>query len=162
MKNNYAKTINPVQKCMNTIKQSYKAQLEDFDFGLSYDYTKRLSQWRRPALRNFNTKVEIIEQNFNIENYNPAHSYYLTINSKQSATVLVELNQEVRMEISGAQTTYLYDITPYVKDKNNYLYLGFLLNRAPSQYPECNLIEFNNQKLNAFRQTKERPLNYSI
>ncbi|AMY06408.1 hypothetical protein CD149_04095 [Staphylococcus condimenti] len=162
MKNNYAITINPVQQCMNTIKQSYKAQLEDFDFEHSYNHVEHLSQWERPALRNFNTKVEIVEQYFNIKNYNPHHGYYLTINSKQNTTVLVELNHDIRMEISNAQTTYVYDITSYVNSKDNYLYLGCLLNRTQAQFPDCNLIEFKNQKLNAYHQAEERPLNYSI
>ena len=89
MKNNYAITINPVQQCMNTIKQSYKAQLEDFDFEHSYNHVEHLSQWERPALRNFNTKVEIVEQYFNIKNYkinkpfqnNPNYIYYSTNNN---------------------------------------------------------------------------------
>lgn len=162
MKNEYAKTINPIQQCKNTIKQSYKVQLENLLFEQSYNHLVRLSQWKRPALRNFNTKVEIVEQYFDIEDYNLQNSYYLTINPKQNTTVLIELNNDVRMEISDAQTTLVYDITPYVRGEGNYLYMGFLLKYSPSQFPDCNLIEFKNPNWNILRQPEEIPINYSI
>lgn len=122
----------------------------------------KLAQWERPSLINVNTQVEIAEQYFDLHNFNPDYTYHLEINPMKHKTVLIELNHQIRMEISRAEGSQIYDITPYLQDSNNYLYLGFLHDEANTQLPDCQLIEFKNHRLNDISTVYERPLNYSI
>ena len=158
----YVETINPIQQCMHKIEQLYKTKMEKLSYFNRLDNIIKLRQWERPTVINVNTKVEIAEQYFDLHNFNPGNTYHLEINPMKHKTVLIELNHQIRMEISQAEESQIYDITPYLQDRENYLYLGLLNDETNAQLPECKLIEFKNHRLNDTSVIHERPLNYSI
>lgn len=115
--------------------------------GLHISIEAELNNWNVSLENNINTNIITASHTFKIDCVVDNVKYHLVvITPKTNTAMIIDINQELRIELSRPSTKYIYDITNYLISGENYIYAAYL---------SCQLTHHNLQDLMNERIFKE-------
>ncbi|MHD0396946.1 hypothetical protein ACY2DA_03575 [Staphylococcus simulans] len=95
--------------------------------GLHISIEAELNDWNVSLENNINTNVISASHAFNIDDAGNNVKYHLVVMTpKTNAAMIIDVNQSLRIELSHPMTKYIYDITDYLINGENYIYTAYL------------------------------------
>ncbi|MDU0420854.1 hypothetical protein QVA72_08820 [Staphylococcus simulans] len=95
--------------------------------GLHISIEVELNNWNVSLENNINTNIITASHTFKVDHAENNVKYHLVVITPETNTaMIIDINQDLRIELSRSSRKYIYDITNYLISGENYIYTAYL------------------------------------